>query len=195
MRTNASPETVAPMLPGAPRAHIEANLPHVLSALEAVNLDDKPMVLMALATIRAETGSFQPISEGMSKYNSTRTPTGHAFDRYDNMPGLGNLGPPDGERFKGRGFVQLTGRNNYATHGQAIGLGSQLIDNPELANGPAIAARLLASFLKRKEAKIRAALSTNDLAAARKLVNGGTHGLQEFTAAFQAGQNSITSIS
>lgn len=173
------------IVPGAQRTQLESNLPVVLNALVPPNLADKHMILMALATIRAETGSFVPISEGPSRFNTS--PGGHPFDLYDSRADLGNQGPPDGERFKGRGFIQLTGRSNYAFHGAAIGLGNQLIENPDLANDPEIAARLLAGFLKAREAKIRAALTAGDLAAARKLVNGGSHGLDTFSAAYNSG--------
>lgn len=178
-------EIAAQMLPFAPRANIEANLPRVLDALVKPQLDDKPMILMALATIRAETAAFLPVSEGQSEYNTS--PEGRPFDLYDSRADLGNLGPPDGERFRGRGFIQLTGRANYALHGAAIGLGNRLIEEPDLACDPDIAARLLASFLKFHEQKIRAALATNDFREARRLVNGGSNGLGEFEAAYHTG--------
>ncbi len=178
-------EIAAQMIPFAPRANIESNLPFILEALVAPALADKPMILMALSTICAETGSFLPISEGQSRFNTSAG--GHPFDLYDSRADLGNQGPPDGERFKGRGFIQLTGRANYALHGAAIGLGDQLIENPDLANIPGIAARLLASFLKAHEVRIRAALTDGDLREARRLVNGGSHGLAAFTAAYNAG--------
>jgi peptidoglycan L-alanyl-D-glutamate endopeptidase CwlK len=176
---------IAARIVPAPRVNIESNLPFVLNALVAPELADKPMILMALATICAETGSFLPIGEFESRFNTS--PGGHPFDLYDSRADLGNQGAPDGERFKGRGFVQLTGRANYAFHGAAIGLGNQLIENPDLANDPGIAARLLASFLKTHEERIRAALSANDLHEARRLVNGGSHGLDAFTAAYNTG--------
>ena len=44
--------------------------------------------------------------------------------------------------------------------------------------------KLLASFIKGQEAGIRAALSQDDLRQARKLVNGGGHGLDRFTDAY-----------
>jgi peptidoglycan L-alanyl-D-glutamate endopeptidase CwlK len=178
-------DIAARIVPSAPRAHLEANLPFVLNALVPPQLADRPMILMALATIRAETGTFAPISEFQSSFNTS--PGGHPFDLYDSRPALGNHGPPDGASFKGRGFIQLTGRANYAFHGAAIGLGQQLIENPDLANDPAIAARLLASFLKTHETKIRAALTAGDLRTARRLVNGGSYGLDAFTAAYHTG--------
>jgi peptidoglycan L-alanyl-D-glutamate endopeptidase CwlK len=177
-------EIAMQIVPGS-RADIEENLPVVLNALIDAQLADKTMILMALATIRAETGSFLTISEGQSHFNTS--PGGQPFDLYDHRAGLGNQGPPDGERFKGRGFIQLTGRSNYAFHGNSIGLGNQLIVNPDLANDPEIAARLLASFLKLNEPKIRAALAGKDLAKARRLVNGGSNGLPAFADAYNIG--------
>jgi peptidoglycan hydrolase-like protein with peptidoglycan-binding domain len=180
-------ETVSKMFPGVPIANIKENLPFVLQALVDAGLADKPMVLMALATIRAETGNFTPLSEFKSKFNTA--PGGPPFGLYDNREDLGNQGPPDGNNFKGRGYIQLTGRFNYKVHGAAIGLGNQLIDNPKLANQPGIAAKLLASFIKSKEQAIRNALKAGNLKKARKLVNGGSHGLDEFTKAFNTGKN------
>jgi peptidoglycan hydrolase-like protein with peptidoglycan-binding domain len=179
-------EIVAKMFPGTPLANIQTNLPFVLQALADADLADTNMVLMALATIRAETGNFTPLSEFKSRFNTA--PGGAPFALYDNRRDLGNQGPPDGENFKGRGYIQLTGRANYQVHGAAVGLGSQLINNPSLANQPDVAAKLLASFLKSKEQGIRNALSAGNLTQARKLVNGGSHGLEEFTAAFKIGQ-------
>ncbi|MBM3404781.1 MAG: peptidoglycan-binding protein [Bacteroidetes bacterium] len=181
---------VSKMFPFTQVDSIKRNLPFVLQALEEYGITDKPMVLMALASIRAETEGFEPISEGKSKYNTS--PGGHSFDLYDNRSDLGNQGVPDGEKFKGRGFIQLTGRANYQKHGKAIGLGNKLITNPELANDPKTAARLLTSFLKNKERAIKEALLENDLRLARRLVNGGSHGLDRFTNAYQIGEELIT---
>jgi len=180
---------VCQMFPNTPAPNIEQHLPVVLNALVAPQLANKPMILMALGTIRAETECFLPISEGQSPNNTSTG--GHPFDLYDSRADLGNQGPPDGEQFKGRGFVQLTGRTNYQVHGNAIGLGNQLIDNPDLANDPAIAAQLLASFLKSREQGITAALATGDLTTARRLVNGGSNGLDRFEDAYNIGKSLI----
>ena len=180
---------VSKMFPVTQVDNIRTNLPFVLNALVEKALADKLMVLMALATIRAETEGFEPISEGRSKFNTS--PGGHPFDLYDNRRDLGNQGFGDGARFKGRGFIQLTGRFNYQKYGRAIGLGNQLIDNPELANDAAIAATLLASFLHDKERAIKEALVDDDLRLARKLVNGGSHGLNRFEEAFRIGERLI----
>ena len=178
---------VSHMFPVTPIGNVKANLPFVLNALVAAALPDKQMVLMALSTIRAETESFEPISEGQSRFNTS--PSGRPFDLYDNRKDLGNTGPPDGADFRGRGFVQLTGRANYTRYAQE--LGQDLVGNPGLANDPAVAGTLLARFLEDKQNAIRQALAQNDLAHARRLVNGGINGLDRFTDAFTIGSNLI----
>jgi len=180
-------QVVSQMFPVTPLGNIKANLPQVLDALVSANLPDKGMVLVALGTIRAETESFLAISEGQSRFNTS--PSGHPFDLYDNRQDLGNTGPPDGATFRGRGFVQLTGRANYTRYAREISL--DLVTNPELANDPAIAAKLLARFLGDREDRIREALADNDLATARRLVNGGSNGLDRFTDAFNKGMQLV----
>jgi len=180
-------QIVSQMFPFTPVSNITANLPPVLQALVTANLADKAMVLMALGTIRAETESFEPISEGQSPDNTS--PNGAPFDLYDNRSDLGNQGTPDGANFRGRGFVQLTGRANYTRYAQEIG--QDLVNNPTLANDPAIASELLARFITDRETAIRNALSANNLGLARKLVNGGSNGLDRFTSAFQIGTGLI----
>lgn len=176
---------VSRMFPVTPIDNIKHNLPFVLDALVNTELVDRKMVLMALSTIRAETESFRPVSEGLSRFNSS--PGGRPFDLYDFRQDLGNQGPPDGERYKGRGYIQLTGRFNYGKYGQLIHLGSRLLEEPELANQPEIAASLLASFLKDKEIPIKQSLLEGDLRRARRLVNGGAHGVDRFIDSFETG--------
>src|SRR5262249_34836607 len=136
--------------------------------------------------------SFIPVCEQISKSNTS--PGGRPFDLYDHRKDLGNQALGDGSRFKGRGFVQLTGRANYQRHGSAIGIGDQLLANPDLASDPDIAARLLASFLKSRELVIKQALLENDLRAARRLVNGGSNGLARFADAYQRGEALIPDV-
>ncbi|MBI3528376.1 MAG: peptidoglycan-binding protein [Betaproteobacteria bacterium] len=182
-----TPAAVSQMFPHTPLANIKRNLPFVLTALSDATLHDRLIVLAALSTIRAETESFEPVAEGQSRYNTSPDPAGHAFDLYDSRKDLGNKGPPDGERFRGRGYVQLTGRANYTNYSKVIGLKGQLIAHPELASDPAIAGKLLAAFLKDKERPLKEALLDWDFAGARRLVNGGSHGLDRFVEAYKTG--------
>lgn len=182
-------QAVSQMFPFTPVSNIRENLPPVCNALKAQQLTEKPMVLMALATIRAETESFLPVAEGRSRYNTS--PRGHDFDLYDNRRDLGNQGKPDGERYRGRGYIQLTGRFNYGRYSEILGMGERLLHSPELASDPAVAGQLLAVFLKDKERDIKQALLEGDLRHARRLVNGGSHGLDRFTDAYQRGDGAI----
>jgi putative chitinase len=182
---NITADLVSKLFPGTPRSNIEINLPHVLNALLEAVLADKPMVLVALATIRVEAASFLPVSEFPSAFNTS--PGGKPFDLYDYRSALGNGGPPDGANFRGRGFVQLTGRANFLQFSRQIGLGDQLVTNPLKAHESVTAARILAAFLKARETRIRAALGQNRLADVRQLVNGGSNGLAQFTETFNTG--------
>ncbi len=169
--------------------NIRSHLPHILTALTMRSLNDTDMLMMALATIRAESATFRPIDERISEYNTTPigTKDRHPFDKYDFRPGsLGNNNVGDGALYKGRGFIQLTGRANYEQIGKQIGV--NLAENPDQANEGPVAAAILAQFLKNKEHGIRSALKANNLVHARKIVNGGSHGITEFTAAFTAGR-------
>ena len=178
---DASVESVRHLFPATKPANIARYLPYVAAALAVMDLTDRAMVCAALGTIRAETEGFLPISEFQSRFNTE--PGGMPFARYE-KPGnhLGNTTAGDGARFKGRGFVQLTGRDNYDRYGKAIGV--KLIDTPELANAPEVAAVLLAQFLANHAAAMRNDLAAHNYGAARALVNGGTHGLDRFTDVF-----------
>jgi peptidoglycan L-alanyl-D-glutamate endopeptidase CwlK len=178
-------ELVAELFPLTPLGAIRRHLPVVVAGLRAWELTDKPMVLMALATIRAESEGFAPVEEAVSRLNTS--PEGEPFDLYDHRADLGNQGPPDGRRYRGRGFVQLTGRANYRVYGEAVGLGASLVRQPDRALEPVIAGRLLAAFLAERRRPITQAVLEGDLARARRLVNGGTHGLERFAAAWRIG--------
>jgi peptidoglycan L-alanyl-D-glutamate endopeptidase CwlK len=175
------------MSPNSPIGNIKTHLPNILSALKALDLGDRDMILMAIGTIRAETEGFVPINEFQSRFNTA--PGGTPFGLFDNRKDLGNKGHPDGSTFKGRGFVQLTGRANYTDIGSQIGV--DLVNNPDKANDSVIASKILARFLKNKERRIREALLDNDLRAARRAVNGGLHGLDRFVAALNTGKSLI----
>ncbi|WP_233873658.1 peptidoglycan-binding protein [Paraburkholderia adhaesiva] len=182
-------QVVSQMFPVTPIGNIKANLPSILEALIQTKIADKTMVLMALATVRAEVECFEPIAEGQSRFNTS--PSGHPFDLYDNRSDLGNHGAPDGANFKGRGYIQLTGRANYATYGPKLTPPVDLVANPERASDPVVAADLLTLFLADRELAIKKALLAGNMASARELVNGGTNGLDRFEDAWQRGTTLI----
>jgi hypothetical protein len=176
---------VSQLFPATKSANIARYLPYVMAALGSAGIADQAMVLGALGTIRAETEGFVPISEFQSRFNTP--PQGAPFSLYDHRGDIGNKATGDGARYKGRGFVQLTGRANYSTYGQRIDY--PLENDPDRANAPEVAAVLLAQFLADKAVKFRAALATGDLRAARRLVNGGSHGLVSFSDVFERAEH------
>jgi hypothetical protein len=181
-----TPAKAKQMFPSTPLTPITKNLPFVLAALRRLGLTDVDMALMALATIRAETEGFVPISEGRSRFNTRNSP----FDLYDAGTSigrrLGNTQAGDGPRFKGRGYVQLTGRFNYNRIGAQIG--EDLVGNPDRANDPTVAGLILAQFLKNVETRVRNALGAGNLREARRAINGGTHGIDRFSDAYTRGK-------
>lgn len=186
---NMTVQLASQMLPGALLNSIKKHLPIILSSLTNHGIGDRTMVLMSVATIRAETAGCVPISEGISQYNTSSKPGGHAFDLYDNRADLGNRGKPDGAHFKGRGFVQLTGRDNYETYGPKLNPSVDLVKYPELANAAQIAADLLSLFLAKRQLQIKDAILHENYQAARRLVNGGLHGWKEFETSFKKGHS------
>ncbi|KRE87268.1 peptidase C1 [Rhodanobacter sp. Soil772] len=173
-------DAVQRLFPATKKSNIVRYLPYVAAALGAAGLHDRTMICAALGTIRAESEGFVPIAEFPSHFNTT--PGLPAFSAYDGRKSLGNTQPGDGMRYRGRGFVQLTGRANYHTYAALIGV--DIEDFPDLANAPEVAAVLLALFLSHAAERMRTALAVNNYAAARKLVNGGSYGLDSFRSVF-----------
>ncbi len=91
---------------------------------------------------------------------------------YEGRADLGNIKPGDGVRYKGRGLFQLTGRANYKTYGEALGL--DLVGNPSLAAEPANSLLVACEYWDRHDLN---PLADNDqLVAITKKINGGTNG-------------------
>jgi len=61
---------------------------------------------------------------------------------------MGNDKPGDGYKYRGRGFIQITGKENYDKIGKMIGV--DLVNNPDLANDPQIAAKIIPAYFKLK---------------------------------------------
>jgi hypothetical protein len=84
----------------------------------------------------------------------------------------------EGEKYRGRGFVQLTGKYNYGVMQRRVGaaLDLDLLEEPEQAEDPATAADILACFLGSKRETIEKEMKAGNYRAARKAVNAqGLH--------------------
>lgn len=126
-------------------------------------IDTVPRMSSFLGQIMHETAGFQFLTELAS---------GQAYEgRLD----LGNNQPGDGRRFKGRGFIQLTGRANYRAAGADLDL--PLETQPELAARPDIAALTAVWFWSKK--RLNAKADAGDIVGVTKAINGGTNGLDE----------------
>jgi putative chitinase len=103
------------------------------------------------------------------------------FKKYDIRfaPGkakqLGNTEPGDGAKFKGRGYIQLTGRYNYAKAGEALGL--PLEQKPELVEKPEIAAKVAIWYWKNR---VKPNVDDfKDVKGVTKPINPGLKGLED----------------
>ncbi|MBO9541848.1 LysM peptidoglycan-binding domain-containing protein [bacterium] len=161
-----SDEEIAKAL-NVPLENIKANLPYVVDALKEHGITSEDAVISVLATIAVETGNFKPITEYASG------------DAYEGRRDLGNTQRGDGRRYKGRGYIQITGRYNYEKYGKQLGV--DLVGNPSLALDPKIAAQILARYFK--DRNIAAKAERGDVEGVRRAVNGGTNGLARFESA------------
>ena len=97
---------------------------------------------------------------------------------YEGRKDLGNIQPGDGVKFKGRGFVQLTGRANYGTFSKFIN--EDCVVNPDLVatKYPLASA---AFFFNNNNLWSVCDKGDDDatVTAVTKRVNGGTNGLAE----------------
>lgn len=91
---------------------------------------------------------------------------------------LGNTLPGDGVKFRGRGYIQLTGRSNYRGAGKALNL--KLEESPDLALQPKIAMQIAAWFWKTHKLNSFTAIDSEaNFKAMTKKINGGTEGLAD----------------
>ena len=100
---------------------------------------------------------------------------------------LGNVKPGDGVKYHGRGFIQITGRDNYRMAGDALGL--PLEQKPELAAKPDVAAKIAVWYWQTRVAP--KVTNFNDTAAVTKLINPAMRGLEDRAANFKAYANII----
>jgi putative chitinase len=94
---------------------------------------------------------------------------------YEGRKDLGNTAPGDGRKYKGRGLIQITGRNNYTLCGNALGL--DLVTNPELLEVPHNAAMSAAWFWFNN--KLNDLADKGDFKKITRRINGGYNGLAD----------------
>jgi len=129
-------------------------------AMEWADISTPPRQAAFIAQCAHEADSFKTMRE----YASGR--------EYEGRGDLGNSEEGDGERFAGRGYIQITGRYNYAAAGKALGV--DLINNPELAEMPQLAGYIAAWYWDSRNLNQYA--DAGDFRRITKLINGSYNG-------------------
>ena len=162
--TKAEPVKSVPKIPQLPGAKGVA-----LAALVAAGLSSKAQANI-MSQIESES-NFRPRSEDLTyssaeriykKFGKKRFPTVESAEPYVNNPEKlanyayaktdGNSEPGDGWKYRGRGFLQHTGKNQYKEISKYTGV--DVLNNPDLLNDPAVAAKAIPwFFLKYKNKK------------------------------------------
>lgn len=120
-----------------------------------------------LAQVGHESGSFRYLEEIASGKN---------YDTGRKAIALGNTPEQDGDgqKYKGRGAIQLTGRANYEAYGDSIGV--NLIASPErVANDPELYIDCAGWFWERN--KLNTYADKDDIVSITRIINGGLNGL------------------
>ena len=130
-------DVVRPMFGGSLNQAQVDGINTILSAFKLHGDGSRMSLAYLLATTKHETAdTMQPIHERGAKAYFAKYEPGTSIDR-----NLGNTIKGDGYRFRGRGYVQITGRANYAKAGKK--LGRDLIAKPDDALLPDVAAFIL----------------------------------------------------
>jgi putative chitinase len=139
-----------------------------------------------------ESGNFKTLqenlnysAEGLMKTWPSRFSTKEIADQYARQPAkiagkvyngrLGNTSEEEASMYLGRGLIQLTGRENYANCGTALGI--DLIGNPNLLIEPKYAALSAGWFWNKKG--LNGLADTSDFETMTKRINGGLIGLED----------------
>lgn len=158
------------------RTRFWAELPELQNKSEAINflldkldasitIDSLAKYAYVLATIQHETaGTFKPIKE-IGSYNYFKYLIGK----------LGIMNLEEANKFKGKGYVQITGKINYKKFGELLGI--DLLANPDLALDPETSWLITELGMSKglftgKALKDYIEDSTIDFIGARKIING-----------------------
>lgn len=124
-----------------------------------------------IAQVAHESGYFQFVKELAS---------GAAYDTGRLALKLGNTPEPDGDgqKYKGRGLIQITGKSNYEQCSKALfGEPNLLVKTPNLLENPEHAAHSACWFWNSKGLNTLA--DANDIISITRRINGGTNGFDD----------------
>lgn len=123
-----------------------------------------------IAQTAHESGSFNYVKELAS---------GQAYDTGRLAAKLGNTpeADGDGQKYKGRGYIQLTGRSNYELFDKFTGGKYDLLNHPERVEAPELGMLVAGWFWNRKNLNTLA--DRDDIITITQRINGGANGLSE----------------
>ncbi|WP_122543980.1 glycoside hydrolase family 19 protein [Pseudomonas viridiflava] len=173
------PITRQQLLQILPDAHpvAAAFVPLLNTAMGKYQIITRLRIAAFLAHVGHESGHLRYVRElGGSAYLS-KYDTGKLAERLGNTPEADG----DGQRYRGRGLIQITGRANYAECGEALGL--DLIHHPELLEQPEHAAMSAAWYWSSRG--LNSLADMRDIRTITRRINGGTNGLAEREAIYE----------
>lgn len=150
------------LTPDKAQIHAEALAP----ALEQYEINTPLRIAAALAQFGHETGGFRWLRElGGDRY----------FRMYEGRRDLGNIHDGDGAKYRGRGYIQITGRDNYFRAQRATNL--PLINTPELAEQPGFAALISCWWWQQRG--LNPVADAGEFRRMTRMINGGLNGLKD----------------
>ena len=126
-----------------------------------------------LAQVGHESGQLQYVRELGSEQYLSKYDTGNLAVKLGNTPAADG----DGQRYRGRGLIQITGHNNYLRCSLALFGDERLLRTPELLEQPQWAAESAAWFWWVRELNTLA--DRDEFEAITRKVNGGLNGLAD----------------
>lgn len=131
-----------------------------------------------LATVKHETAhKFQPITEygARSYFNKYDPVLANTASLRERAKSNGNTVEGDGYKYRGRGYVQITWKNNYKKLGDALGV--DLVNNPDKALEPVTAYKIMSYGMRNgtftgKDLSRYISKDQADYTNARKIING-----------------------
>jgi len=171
--------TVQQLLQILPNASSRAGVfvPVLNVAMSKYAIVTKLRIAAFLAQVGHESGQLRYVRELGSDAYLEKYDKGRLAERLGNTP----EDDGDGQLYRGRGLIQITGRANYAECGEALGL--DLLQQPELLERPEHAAMSAAWFWHR--AGLNTFADRGDLLTITKRINGGTNGLADRQALYE----------
>jgi hypothetical protein len=157
-----TPELLFPLFAESARQRILDNSASLQNAMVEFKVTDPRIAAIVLAFIATERPDF-----------STSEEPERQAENYEGRLDLGNTQPGDGVRFRGRGYILVTGRANYQRISELLGLGQRLVDSPEDLSSPEIAARSTVAYIVERQSRVLEALTDNNLERVYKTLVGG----------------------